>query len=166
MVPFLLVVHQALAFLVAEDLLPTGGALGILAACCLAFLLFLGFSDSTGAGLRYLAIEVVTVPLGFAASSFLIARTGLGRIASLRPPEIHEVDPTAGGPDLDRLVGLEGRALTPLRPSGMVDFEGCRLEGLAEEGLIPPASRVPGHRGPFGPVDRRASPEGASPGLG
>jgi membrane-bound ClpP family serine protease len=82
------------------------------------------------------------IPAGFAAWSFLMARTGLGNVGSLRPPESHEVDLSREGPDLGRLVGREGRAITPLRPSGMVDFEGRRLEGVAEEGLIPPGSPV------------------------
>ena len=54
--PFLLVV-LALGLLVAEDLLPTGGALGLLAAVCLGLVLYLGFSASIATGCRYLALE-------------------------------------------------------------------------------------------------------------
>ena len=43
---------------------------------------------------------------------------------------------------LDHLIGQYGRAFTPLRPSGMVDFDGRRLDGLAEEGLIPSGALV------------------------
>jgi membrane-bound ClpP family serine protease len=139
--PFLLLL-LALALLVAEDLLPTGGALGLLAAGCLGLLLYLGFSVSTATGFGYLALEMVLVPAGFAAWSQVLARTKLGRVAYLRPPEAHEVDASLEGPDLVRLVGLHGRALTTLRPSGMVDFDGRRLDGVDEEGLIPPGSSI------------------------
>ena len=46
------------------------------------------------------------------------------------------------GPRLEHLIGQFGRALTPLRPSGLVDFDGRRLDGLAEEGLIPRGALV------------------------
>ena len=39
-------------------------------------------------------------------------------------------------------MGQLGRALTPLRPSGMVDFDGRRLDGLSEEGLIPSGALI------------------------
>lgn len=141
LVPFLVLI-LALVLLIAEDLLPTGGALGILAAFCLLFVLYLGFSASSATGFRYLVMELVAVPSTFAASSFLIARTGIARSAYLRPPEGHEVDDSLDRPDLGRLVGHRGRALTTLRPSGMVDFEGRRLDGVAEAGLIPSGSPV------------------------
>ena len=141
LLPFLLLV-LALVLLVAEDLLPTGGALGVLAAVCLLFVLYLGFSISSATGLRYLLVELAVVPSTFAASSFMIARTGVARSAYLRPPEAHEVDDPLDRPELGRLVGLRGRALTTLRPSGMVDFEGRRLDGVAERGLIPSGSPV------------------------
>jgi membrane-bound serine protease (ClpP class) len=137
-VAFLLCV-LALVLLGAEDILPTGGALGILAACCLAFVLYLGFAESATTGLRYLAIEALVVPAGMAGSAWLVGRSGLGRGAYLTPPEAHEV---AEGHGLDYLIGSTGRALTALRPSGMVEFEGRRLDGVAEEGLIEPGSVV------------------------
>ena len=159
LVPFLLVA-LALGLLVAEDLLPTGGALGGLAAGCLVFLLYRGFSESSATGWRYLAIEVALVPGGFAAWTFLISRTGIGRIASLRPPEAHEVMLSGEKADLARLVGLHGRALTPLRPSGMVDFDGRRLDGVAEAGLIPPGSPITAVRVDSGRLIVRPSSEG------
>jgi membrane-bound ClpP family serine protease len=140
-VPFLLVV-LALVLLALEDLLPSGGLLGVLAACSLASLLYLGFSDSPSKGFRYLAFEAVSIPVGIGAWWFLMAKTKLGRVAFLKPPEAHEVDASAERADLARLVGLTGRALTTLRPSGMVDFDGRRLEGVAEEGLIASGSPI------------------------
>jgi membrane-bound serine protease (ClpP class) len=163
-VPFVLVL-LALALLVAEDLLPTAGMLGILAACSLLFLLYLGFSQSVAMGSLYLAFEFVCVPAGFAAWSILLANTKLGRVARLLPPEAHEIDVSTEGPDLGRLVGLRGRAVTPLRPSGMVDFEGRRLDGVAEEGLIPSGSLIEVVEVRSGRLIVRASVERLEPGV-
>ena len=161
-----LLIVLAAALLVAEDLLPTYGIGWVLATCCMALALYLGASESSGALLRCVAIEAVLVPVGYLSLSYLIARTGLSRVASLRPPEAHEVDASAEGPDLGRLVGLRGRALTTLRPSGMVDFEGRRLDGVAEEGLIPPGSPILAVQVRSGRLIVRLWPEEATAGPG
>jgi membrane-bound ClpP family serine protease len=126
----------------AEVLLPTSGALGVVGVGCLLLWLYLGFTTSAEMGFRYLFAEFVLVALTYGATSYLMSRTGMGRSASLRPPEPHEVGDSRGGPDLGLLVGQRGRTLTTLRPSGMVDFEGLRLDGVAEEGMIPPGASV------------------------
>src|SRR5439155_4867201 len=71
-------------------------------------------------------------------------RTPLAKRIFLKPPEPEDVDPGPGvhGVRPEHLIGQIGRALTPLRPSGMVDFDGRRLDGLSEEGLIPSGSLV------------------------
>jgi membrane-bound serine protease (ClpP class) len=46
------------------------------------------------------------------------------------------------GSPLEHLLGQYGRTLTPLRPSGMVDFDGRRLDALSEEGLLPAGALV------------------------
>ncbi len=43
---------------------------------------------------------------------------------------------------LEHLVGQFGRSLTPLRPTGTVDCEGRRHEGMSEEGMIPANAMV------------------------
>jgi membrane-bound ClpP family serine protease len=139
--PFLILVLGVI-LIAAEDLLPTGGVLGVLAGGCLLWFLYVGFSQSTSLGVRYLVAEVVTVPLFYMASSFLIDKTGLRRLVTLQPPELHEVGIREEGPDLGRLVGLRGTAVTPLRPSGMVDFEGRRIDGMSDAGLIPLGAEV------------------------
>ncbi len=141
MAPFLILV-VAVILIAAEDLLPTGGILGVLALGCLGWFLYLGFTDSNGLGIRYLVAELVSVPLVYLGSNYLIEKTGLRRLVSLQPPDLDEVDHRREGPDLDRLIGLRGRALTTLRPSGMVAFEGRRIDGMSESGLIPSGAEV------------------------
>ena len=132
----MLILGLGILLLVAEDLLPTGGALGLLAVACLALVLYQGFAESSTAGLRNLAIEATLVPTAYGLWSYLLARSGVGRAARLQPPQADEVEVSHGRSDLARLVGERGRAVTTLRPAGIVDFEGRRLDGMAEEGLI------------------------------
>jgi len=161
LVPFLLLV-LALGLLVAEDLLPTGGALGLLAVGCLGLVLYLGFSRSFAIGCRYLVFEIVMVPGWIWAWWSLMSRTKLGRLAYLQPPEPHEVEVASERVELSRLIGLQGRALTSLRPSGMVDFEGRRLDGMAEEGLIATGSPILAVRVQSGRLIVRALTESAT----
>jgi membrane-bound ClpP family serine protease len=44
--------------------------------------------------------------------------------------------------DLIKYEGLEGVALTPLRPSGSADIAGDRLDVVTEGGFIPQGSRI------------------------
>lgn len=44
--------------------------------------------------------------------------------------------------DLDYLIGKGGKALTPLRPSGIADFDGVRLDVLSRGDFIPKGSSI------------------------
>ena len=112
LLPFLLLI-LGLGFLASpRTCCPTSGVLGVLAVICFSFVLYLGFTNSTILGIRYLVAELLLVPVTWRVSSYLIAGSGLGRVGYLRPPEAHEVDLSLERPDLDRLVGHHGRALT------------------------------------------------------
>lgn len=131
-----------LGLLIAEVFIPSGGIIGMLAMGLLGFSLWQAFTVSTTAGLGFLVALVVLVPMTAALAFRLFPKTPMGRWLLLSPPAPEEVaaEPTAGR--LEHLVGQFGRALTPLRPSGLVDFDGRRLDGLSEEGLIPRGALV------------------------
>lgn len=44
--------------------------------------------------------------------------------------------------DLEYLVGKEGKVLTPLRPAGTADFDGVRLDVVAEAAFVPAQTPV------------------------
>lgn len=130
-----------LVLLVAEAFIPSGGLIGLLAIGFLVVSLWLAFT-TTSLGWLFLLALVVFLPLALALAVQLWPKTPLAKYIFLKPPEEPiglEDDPNAR---LDHLVGQYGRALTPLRPSGMVDFEGRRIDSLSEEGLIPSGSLV------------------------
>jgi membrane-bound ClpP family serine protease len=126
-----------LILLIAEVFIPSGGLIGLLALGFLIVSLWLAFATSTALGFKFLLALGILVPIALAAAVHLWPRTPIGRHMMLKPPSSEDLEPDSGGVVLAHLVGQFGRALTPLRPSGLVDFEGRRLEGLSEEGLIP-----------------------------
>jgi membrane-bound ClpP family serine protease len=131
-----------LTLLVAEGFIPSGGLIGILALGCLALSLWKAFSVSATLGFQFLAALFLLLPMALVVAAQLWPRTPLAKRIFLRPPAPEEVE-TSHQPDrLDHLIGQFGRALTPLRPSGVVDFDGRRLDGLSEEGLIPAGALV------------------------
>jgi membrane-bound ClpP family serine protease len=138
----LLFMLAGLLLLVAEVFIPSGGLIGFLALSCLVLSVWKAFSHSTTLGLEFLAALVFLVPVAFAVAMHLWPRTPLGKRIFLRPPEPEDIEPSHQNERLDHLIGQFGRALTPLRPSGRVDFDGRRLDGLSEEGLIPAGALV------------------------
>ncbi len=125
-----------LGLIAAEVFLPTAGLLGWLAIAFLGLALHLAFSDSVGLGYRFLAAGSVLVPATMAGSIYALSRSVVGRRAFLRPPEAGDLGVSHAGPAPDGLVGRPGWTLTPLRPSGKVDFDGRRLDGVSEGGMI------------------------------
>lgn len=138
----LLLLAFGLLLLIAEVFIPSGGLIGLLAICCLILSLWQAFRQSTTTGLWFLVADFLLMPLALAAAMYLWPRTPLAKRVFLRPPAPEEIEVAHSSHRLDHLIGQFGRALTPLRPSGMVDFDGRRLDGLSEEGLIPSGSLV------------------------
>lgn len=131
-----------LILLFAEVFVPSGGLIGLLASGFLIVSLWQAFAASTALGLKFLFALCGLLPLTLALAFYLWPRTPMGKWLFLKPPDPEDLEPEARAHPLDHLIGQFGRALTPLRPSGMVDFDGRRIDGLAEEGLIPSGALV------------------------
>ncbi len=131
-----------LILLMAEVFVPSGGLIGLLAVGLLGVSLYLAFTTTTH-GLKFVFGLAVLLPLSLAAAVNLWPRSPMAKYIFLTPPRPEEFAPEAPrGLVLEHLIGQFGRALTPLRPSGLVDFEGKRLDGISEEGLIPAGALV------------------------
>jgi len=131
-----------LMLLFAEAFIPSGGFIGFAALACVGLSLWHGFQQSTSLGLTFLLVDLVVVPLTIVAAFWLWTKSPLSRMLLLSPPSEDEIDVSHSDHQLDEVVGSTGRALTPLRPSGHVEIEGRRYDGLAEGGLIPAGSLV------------------------
>lgn len=131
-----------LILLIVEVFVPSGGLIGFLAVGLLIISLWQAFTISSTVGLIFLLALIGLLPATLALAVHLWPRTPMGKWIFLRPPEPDDVAPETAVPRLEHLIGQFGRALTPLRPSGMVDFEGRRLDSMSEEGLIPSGTLV------------------------
>lgn len=131
-----------LGLLMAEVFIPSGGLIGLLATGLLGLSLWQAFTVSAATGLGFLMALVILGPLVAMTAFRLFPHTPMGRWLLLLPPAPEEIAPDPPGGRLEHLIGQFGRALTPLRPSGVVDFDGRRLDGLSEEGLIPRGALV------------------------
>jgi membrane-bound ClpP family serine protease len=138
----LLLLAFGFLLLIAEVFIPSGGLIGVLALCCLGLSLWRAFQVSTNVGMMFLLADGVLLPVTMALAIHLWPRTPLARRVFLARPTPEEIEVSHPIRRLDHLVGQFGRALTPLRPSGLVDFDGRRLDGLSEEGLIPPGALI------------------------
>ena len=130
-----------LTLLLAEVFVPSGGLIGLLALGFLSVAIYLGFTTTTH-GLKFLVALAILMPLTLTAAVQLWPRSPMAKYIFLKPPTAEESAPEVRGHALEHLIGQFGRALTPLRPSGLVDFEGRRLDGMSEEGLIPAGALV------------------------
>lgn len=138
----LLFLGLGLLLLVAEVFVPSGGFMGLSAVFCLALSLWYAFQQSFMMGVCFILADSVVLPLTFSAAFYVWSRTPLGRRVFLQPPSPEEIEVSHSDHQLDHLIGQVGRSLTPLRPSGHLEFEGRRIDGLAEEGFVPAGAAV------------------------
>lgn len=131
---FLYVVCAAL--IVAEVFIPSGGMLGIFALVSLISGLTLFFRHSALAGWIGVVVALFMVPSLLVLAYKLLPRTRFGRRVLLAPPVRQRGEAIADAPELGKLLGRTGRVLTPLRPVGMCDFDGRRMECVAESGYV------------------------------
>ncbi len=131
----------AAVILVAELFIPSHGVLGLVGLGVLAFALYATFAVSSTAGVVATAAMVVILPIGFVIGVKRWHSTPIGKRISPPNPELKEEDrlPLAS---LREVIGQRGRAVTLLRPVGICDFRGRRLECKAEQNVIAKGAEV------------------------
>ncbi len=129
----LLAAAAVLAFL--ELLLPSHGLLGLLAAACFLGAVVGCFWIDKWLGVGVLIASMFALPFVWSAVVKWWPTSVAGRKMVLQP-----VDSTVTRSPV--AVGQEGVAVSELRPGGMVDFSGNRIEVASEFGMIAPATRV------------------------
>jgi membrane-bound ClpP family serine protease len=137
----ILFVAAALTLFIIEVFIPSGGLIGVLAIGLLLVGIWKAFQVSTATGMKFSIAVLMLLPVAFVVAVQLWPRTPMAKWAFLKPPTREEIEPDRGA-RLELLIGQFGRAVSPLRPSGLVDFDGRRLDGLSEEGLIPAGALV------------------------
>ena len=128
-----------LLFLILELLFPTGGAFLALSVCALILGVAMTFiySDNPATGVLTLIGVFVAVPVLGLAVLHYSPRTRLGKQFFLNSPD--EDATIASMPvhlELEQLRGRVGRSVSALRPAGVVDFDGKRIDVMTEGVMI------------------------------
>jgi membrane-bound ClpP family serine protease len=129
--------------LAAELFIPTGGVFFVLSVSGIAVGVVFAFLHDTTVGLLTLLGVFVAVP---ALGSILLhywPRTPIGRRFFLTgPDEDATVASLPANQELEQLKGRFGRALSALRPAGVVDFDGRRIDTITEGMMVDPGQWV------------------------
>jgi len=132
----------AAALLIAEVFVPSGGIISIFALSCLVGGLVIFFRHSATVGWVGVIIAVVMIPTVIITAYKIFPRTRFGKSVILSPPERQKGDAVPDTSEIKELLGAEGVVLTPLRPVGMCDFSGQRVECVAEGGYVDKDKKV------------------------
>lgn len=130
------------ALIVAEVFVPSVGIISVFALGCLIVGIVIFFQHSVTAGWIGVGIAVVMIPAVLIIAYKIFPKTRFGKSVTLTPPEREQGDAIPDTAKLKELLGAEGLVLTPLRPVGMCDFSGRRLECVAEGGYVDKGNKV------------------------
>ena len=126
-----------LLLMAAELFLPTGGIALVLGVGGVIAGIAIAFNRSSAQGIVTLIVVVVLVPLLGPVLMHYWPRTSIGKKFLLSGPE--EDATVAQMPvnlELEQLRGRYGKTLSPLRPSGVADIDGRRVDVLSEGNMI------------------------------
>jgi membrane-bound serine protease (ClpP class) len=139
-----LLILAGILLLVAELFMPSAGVLLALSLAAIAIGLAMTFHNSDPAtGMITLIAVCVIVPLVGGLLLHYWPRTRVGKRLFLNGPE--EDTTVASMPVLIELEGLRGRfgrAVSALRPAGVVDFDGRRIDSITEGMMVEPGQWV------------------------
>jgi membrane-bound serine protease (ClpP class) len=139
----ILLFFAGLAFIVAEILFTSFGLLAVLATVCLGGAMVFAFRESTAAGFWVVGASVVLVPATILAGFKVLPKTPIGRALILDAGAVEHAKGFASSPAATRpIVGKEGIALSALRPAGVVEVDGSRVDVVTEGEMIAKGARV------------------------
>ena len=122
--------------IVAEVFVPSGGLISICALACLVGGIVIFFQYSVIVGWIGIGIAAIMIPSVLVVAYKIFPKTRFGKSVTLTPPERWQGDAIPDTDSLKELLGAEGVVITPLRPVGMCDFSGRRVECVAESGYV------------------------------
>lgn len=128
--------------LVIEIFIPS---FGVLTGCAIASLIggiWLFFGQGPAVGWTGVGISVVIMPIVWIITYRMFPKTPFGKSVTLAGPKRAKGDAIPDTPDLAKMLGETGVVISPLRPVGMCDFDGERLECVAERGFVEKGVKV------------------------
>jgi membrane-bound serine protease (ClpP class) len=129
--------------LAAELFIPSGGVLLVLSGGGIIFGIILTFAYSSTAGWITLIAVFVLSPIVIGALLHFWPKTPLGKRFFLTvAPDDATVAALPANQELEHLKGRIGKTLSALRPAGVVDFDGRRVDTLTEGMMVGPGQLV------------------------
>ena len=122
--------------LIAEVFIPSGGILGACALAAVVGGIVMFFQHGSTAGWIGVGMAGVMIPSILIFAYRILPKTRFGKAVTLSPPDRSTGDAIPDADQLKRLVGARGVVLTPLRPVGICEFSGKRIECVAESGYV------------------------------
>ena len=128
--------------LVCEIFVPSFGLITILGLSCLAGGIAIFFRYGTLSGWIGVGIAAVSIPTLWIITYRIFPKTRFGRHIILANPKRPTGDAIPDTPQLESMLGSVGIVKTPLRPVGMCDFDGKRIECVAETAYVEKDQKV------------------------
>jgi membrane-bound ClpP family serine protease len=128
--------------MLAELFIPSGGILGVLSLAGIGVGVALTFQYSARVGLFTLIGVFIALPILVSVLLPYWPRTPIGRRLVISAPEAEDAGDHPAQKDLESLRGSVGKALSSLRPAGVVDFDGRRVDALTEGMMVDPGQLV------------------------
>jgi membrane-bound ClpP family serine protease len=123
--------------LAAELFIPTGGVFFVLSVAAIAGGVAMTFLYEPTLGTVTLIGVFIALPVLGSILLHYWPKTRLGKRFFLTAPQ-EEESLSAADQELEPLRGRLGRALSALRPSGVVDFDGRRVDVITEGMMVEP----------------------------
>jgi membrane-bound serine protease (ClpP class) len=137
-VPFILQ-FIGIIVVIVEVIIPTGGILAIAAIGLLGYSLYLVFTAvSSAAGIGFVVADLIVIPVALTVGFKLLAHSP----ATLRKNLSKEDGVQAQSPELTRYVGMEGVAVSDLRPSGTALIDGKRLDVVSRGEYLEKSTKI------------------------
>jgi membrane-bound serine protease (ClpP class) len=122
--------------LVLEVFVPSFGLLTVSSLACLGAGIAIFFEYGAVAGWIGVVVAALLIPLIWIVTYRIFPRTSIGRKMILGKPDAGRGDAIPDCRDLEGMLSKVGVVRTPLRPVGICDFDGRRIECVSERGLI------------------------------
>lgn len=128
--------------LVLEIFVPSFGLLTVCSLASLAGGVSIFFKFGPISGWIGVGAAVVIIPIVWIITYRLFPKTPFGKHVTLGKPDREKGDGIPDMKDIEAMLGADGIVITPLRPVGMCNFDGKRIECVAETGYIERESKI------------------------
>lgn len=128
----------ALGLFLVEPFVPSFGLFTLLGLLLAGYAVDSAFFVDSIYGWGTLILACLGIPSAYCLGFKLMRRTslvlkesgspGVSTPLPVRPASIH--------------IGKKGVAVSALRPMGVADFSGCRIEVLSQNGIVPPGTEI------------------------